>query len=623
MDRPQDARTGVIRRRTISRRGFFVFAGGIESSRRVDPFAGEDRGMRPSAAVWVLQVVVIAALYYAAARLGLTWQLPGTNASPVWPPSGIGFAAVMLLGSHSWPGIAVGAFLANLSSTGFATSAGICVGNTLEQVVGVALLRRLVGSRNPLDRAGDVFRFVVSAVAGCLLASLNGTLNLWGWGIISGERCWQVWLAWWLGDLAGILILAPVIYSLFQKSDVQWTRSRWCEAIALFASLAAATQFLFGDHRGWFDFELLDSLAYAVVPGLAWAAFRFGPRETALAAALMSAIAIVHTSNGHGPFSRTDRVSAADATRVLAAPSPDAGDEQRRRAEPLLMLQIFVLAIAVTSATLAGAVSERNRSEQRLRDLNVHLEQRVADRTAELQHANAALERSNHELDDFAHIASHDLKEPLRGINTYAGFLLEDYADKLDEDGQSKLHTLQRLTRRMEALIESLLMYSRVGRTELAIQDTDLNDTLAEIVESLEIRLRELGVEIRRPQPLPVVHCDRVRVGEVFRNLITNAMKYNDKPQRWIEVGCEQRPLNGNGSELVFHVRDNGIGIREKHLDSVFRIFKRLHGRDEYGGGTGIGLTIVKKIVERHGGQIWLESTFGEGTTFYFTLAKG
>ncbi len=582
--------------------------------------------MRTSAAVWVLQVVGVAAFYYAAARLGLTWQLPGTNASPVWPPSGIGFAAVMLLGYRVWPGVAIGAFLANLltlpsTTAGFATSLGICAGNTLEQVVGVFVLRCLVGPRNPLERAADVFRFVAAAGVGCLLGSINGTANLWWWGIVPSERCGQVWLAWWLGDTAGILILAPVIFSLSQKMEFQWTRSRSLEAVALFVSLAAATQFLFGDHRGWLELELLDSLAYAVVPGLAWAAFRFGPRETALAAALMSAIAIVNTSHGSGPFSRSGP-AAADAASV----GSDAGtvrhvDVQRRRAESLLMLQIFVLSIAVTSATLAGAVSERNRSERELRELNVSLEQRVADRTAELQQANAALERSNQELDDFAHIASHDLKEPLRGINTYSTFLLEDYSDKLDDDGKSKLNTLQRLTRRMEALIESLLMYSRVGRTELAVQETNLNETLAGIVESLEIRLKELGVEIRQSRPLPTVRCDCVRVGEVFRNLITNAMKYNDKPQKWIEIGCEQRLLDGaSGPATVFHVRDNGIGIREKHLDSVFRIFKRLHGRDEYGGGTGIGLTIVKKIVERHGGQIWLESQFGEGTTFYFTL---
>jgi signal transduction histidine kinase len=255
------------------------------------------------------------------------------------------------------------------------------------------------------------------------------------------------------------------------------------------------------------------------------------------------------------------------------------------------------------------------RVEERTRELQQELgERRRAE--AELAHRNEELRQSNKELDDFAYIASHDLKEPLRGIHNFSVFLLEDYADKLDEEGRSKLETLTRLSRRMEALIDSLLHFSRVGRVDLAIDRVDLNEILAEVLDSVGINLRELDVDVRIPRPLPVVLCDRARVGEIFYNLIVNAMKYNDKPEKWIEIGWrDHRPP-------VFYVRDNGIGIPEKHLDSIFRIFKRLHGRDKFGGGTGAGLTIVKKIVERHNGRIWVESMSGEGTTFYFTLEK-
>ena len=155
------------------------------------------------------------------------------------------------------------------------------------------------------------------------------------------------------------------------------------------------------------------------------------------------------------------------------------------------------------------------------------------------------------------------------------------------------------------------MIYSRVGRANLAIQETNLDEVVKEVRESLEIVLEERGVELRVPAPLPTLRCDKVRVAEVFRNLISNAMKYNDKPVKWIEVGYEAQ---------AFYVSDNGIGIREKHLDAIFRIFKRLHARDQYGGGTGAGLSIVKKIVERHGGRIWIESKFGEGSRFNFTL---
>lgn len=244
-----------------------------------------------------------------------------------------------------------------------------------------------------------------------------------------------------------------------------------------------------------------------------------------------------------------------------------------------------------------------------------------------------ALERSNKELDDFAYIASHDLKEPLRGIHNYSVFLMEDYQDKLDQDGVAKLKTLARLTQRMEGLIDALLHYSRVGRVDLAYHQTDLNQVLEDVVDSLHVTLNERGIEVRIPRSLPAIPCDAARIGEVFRNLIVNAMKYNDKPQKWIEIGytqngnasddvLEANGKNGGKGHLSFYVRDNGIGIREKHIDSVFRIFKRLHGRDQYGGGVGAGLTIVKKIVERHGGRVWVQSQFGDGTTFHFTLQE-
>lgn len=238
---------------------------------------------------------------------------------------------------------------------------------------------------------------------------------------------------------------------------------------------------------------------------------------------------------------------------------------------------------------------------------------RKADELAQL---NIQLERSNKELDAFAYIASHDLKEPLRGIHNYSNFLIEDYSETLNAEGKAKLNTLIRLTQRMEDLIDSLLHFSRLGRVDLSIQYTDLNSVINRILDLLSARIEETGVDIRIPRPLPTVYCDHVQVGEVFNNLIANAIKYNDKAEKWIEIGYVDHP----SLPTAFYVRDNGIGIREKHFEAIFRIFKRLHGPSKYGGGTGAGLTIAKKIVERHSGTIWVESTYGVGTTFYFTL---
>ena len=238
----------------------------------------------------------------------------------------------------------------------------------------------------------------------------------------------------------------------------------------------------------------------------------------------------------------------------------------------------------------------------------------------ELAKINIELKQSNAELDAFAYIASHDLKEPLRGIHNYSNFLIEDYSHVLNEDGVSKLQTLVRLSQRMEDLINSLLHFSRLGRVELAIYRTNLNDAIQQVLDLLRARIEETGVHISIPRPLPTVECDRILITEVFTNLISNAIKYSDRLDKWLEVGYLDPDSSLEDAPIVFYIRDNGIGIKERYLDNIFRIFKRLHSQNQYGGGTGAGLTIVKKIVERHGGRIWVESTFGSGSTFYFTL---
>jgi signal transduction histidine kinase len=232
------------------------------------------------------------------------------------------------------------------------------------------------------------------------------------------------------------------------------------------------------------------------------------------------------------------------------------------------------------------------------------------------------LERSNQELDDFAYIASHDLKEPLRGLFNHATFLLEDYKDKIDEDGVRRLTRLGLLCQRMERLINDLMYFSRLGRADLAVQETDPNAVIAEIQQMMETVLTERHARIVVPRVLPRIVCDKPRVTEVFRNLITNAVKYNDKAERVIEIGFLESAISDQGVERnIFYVKDNGIGIDPEYHHEVFRIFKRLQNApDGEENGTGVGLTFVKKIIERHGGSIWLESAPGKGTVFYFSL---
>jgi len=248
-----------------------------------------------------------------------------------------------------------------------------------------------------------------------------------------------------------------------------------------------------------------------------------------------------------------------------------------------------------------------------------------AERLAQL---NLELARSNEELDAFAYAAAHDLKEPLRGIHNFAGFLIEDYEDVLDEEGQARLRTLMRLARRMASLLDSLLDYSRVGRADLHPESIAVADVVADVVELLSVPLGQAGAEVSCDSDL-TVWADRSALREILLNLISNAIKYSDSPPR---ITVEARVVSsgdglvssdsgaGSTAATEFRVNDNGIGIPSELLIEVFRVFRRLHGRDDYGGGAGAGLTIARRIVEHHGGRIWAESQLGVGSSFAFTI---
>jgi light-regulated signal transduction histidine kinase (bacteriophytochrome) len=263
----------------------------------------------------------------------------------------------------------------------------------------------------------------------------------------------------------------------------------------------------------------------------------------------------------------------------------------------------------------------------RLRVLVLEL---VIARSERLADLNADLTRSNEELDAFAYVASHDLKEPLRGIHRYAHQLLESaQAQRVDQvESLQRIENLMRLTLRMDSLLDSLLHFSQVGRMELAFEDVDLNALVADAIEMTGARRSDSHCRIDLPRPLPVAQCDAVRVCEIYSNLLANAMKYKRRAEARIEVGYiradetadrPNAPAAAAGQD-VFYVRDDGIGIEKRHYGQVFRLFKRMHGRDDYGGGVGVGLTIVEKLVHRHGGCVWIDSTPGVGTTFFFTL---
>lgn len=264
----------------------------------------------------------------------------------------------------------------------------------------------------------------------------------------------------------------------------------------------------------------------------------------------------------------------------------------------------------LTSRDEIGALGQAfNRMADGLIQATVGLEQTVRERTEELA-------RSNRELDEFAYVISHDLKEPLRAIDAFSGFLSKGYGDRLDDDGNKYLRLVRESAVRMKDLIEDLLQLSRVGRGQRQREAVAVESLLEDVKKDLEFAITDKNVDLRTQSSLPTITCDPVHIKQVFENLISNAIKYNDKPEPIVEITCR----SDNGVH-TFSVRDNGPGIAEKFHGKIFRIFQRLVRREDY-EGTGIGLTICKKVVELHGGRIWVESSPERGSTFLFTVPK-
>jgi two-component system sensor histidine kinase/response regulator len=273
----------------------------------------------------------------------------------------------------------------------------------------------------------------------------------------------------------------------------------------------------------------------------------------------------------------------------------------------------------VVPETLRSKVSvfiELSKRTAALRRKNMELEaaeRALQERTQELAHRVEELARSNAELERFAYVASHDLKEPLRMVTSYTKLLAKRYKGRLDADADEFINYAVDGASRMEQLIQDLLLYSRVGIQELFFKPIDCELVLRRALANLQTATEETGAVITH-DPLPTINADDTQLVQVFQNLVSNAIKFRGDAAPRIHLSAKKEP-----KEWVFLVQDNGIGIEPQYSERIFVIFQRLHDRGEY-PGNGVGLAICKKVVENQGGRIWLESQLGKGTTFYFTI---
>jgi signal transduction histidine kinase len=541
-------------------------------------------------------LIAFTIIYYVAGKLGLRLAFLHPSATPVWPPTGIALAALLLLGSWIWPAIFLGAFLVNLTTAGsVGTSLGIAAGNTLEGLLGYFLLNRLAGGREVFTHVKGIFLFLgLAALASTTVSATVGVTSLAIGGYVNSEHYGDVWSTWWLGDATGALLVTPVI--------VLWALPphRDDRALAMKTSLAFVVLALVGlvIFAGWQALiPPAYPLSFLILPILVWIAFWLGPRQTSTALVLLAAIAIWGTLHGHGPF-------------ISANPN-----------ESLLLLQGFLGMIALTSLSLAAAVTEQRRAGFELEQLTQTLEQRVQERTLSLNTAVEELREHDHVKSALLSIVSHELRTPLTSIKGYVENMLDGLSGSLTEKQHLYLcrvkQNADRLTRRLNELLD--LSQIEAGKQQLHVQRLPVMGLIKEVLDEFHpmVQAKSLKLDVCNGGDLLEVMADEMKLQQVVGNLLQNAIKFTQAGGS-ITVGCREVDMN----RVEISVTDNGPGIPADELPDIFSKFYRGKSVATEVAGAGLGLAIAKGLIELHGGTIDVDSTVGKGTTMSITLSS-
>lgn len=545
--------------------------------------------MRPSHLLYLAKVALLFAIYFSTAKLGLMMDAVSGFATLVWPPTGIALAALLLFGYDLWPGIALGAFLVNFSAGAPALAAcGIAVGNTLEAVLGAYWLRRFPGFSGTLGRVQDVLGLVVvAALASTMVSATVGVSSLYFAGIVALSTYGSTWIAWWIGDMLGNLVVAPLLLTWGSAPRIQFKTRKIVEAGGVALLLIGIGLAVFGGlfptaQNGY-------PLTYMIFPPLIWAALRFGPRGAVSATSAMSVLAIWGTAEGFGPFAE-DTLSGS-----------------------LIFLQLFMGAVAVTVLFMAAVVTERREAEKTAREGEV----RISQLYAETKKQAAELERASKMQGDFTAMIVHDLRSPLAVIMG-AGTMMADGVMGSVNDEQTKwLGRIAANSRRLMDFVTAFLDLSKIeaGHIELHKEEVDLRGLIDTSIDDYLILARNKNISIasRLDPGLREIHADAWRLEQLLSNLLTNAIKFTPDDGH-IEVGAAP----DRGANVTLWVKDSGTGIPPQEIGKIFEKYRSANSPSYE--GTGLGLVICKMIVEAHRGKIWVESAEGKGTTFFCSL---
>ncbi|MCP4653498.1 MAG: hypothetical protein GY858_09000 [Candidatus Omnitrophica bacterium] len=587
----------------------------------------------------VLANVTIALVYYLIARLGLQ-LLPqkGTSIIAIWPTTGIAFAFLMILGYRIWPGILIGLLLSNsmapfFPSIAFKTtvisSFFVSISETLQALAGVFVLRHLTKRSYIFDHARDTFRFIIVAFFISSAPSTIAPITMYLFKQLTVDNFITGCITWWLAQALSVIVFVPLIMSWKNKLS-RLSFKKAAELAILFSLLIGICVILFLDI---FSSTFMISFIYMVIPFLLWAGFRFRLRTVSAAVALIVGFAAWGMVRNVSPF-------------PMAALS-----------ERLILLQAFLGIISVVAIILAALINERRQAEISLSKMNLNLERRVRDRTKQLTQVNIDLSKTLHkfevqqevlskmnkevvalyqdieiknhqlrELDelksDFVSSVSHELRTPLTSIKEGLAIVLDGSAGDTNDEQKEFLTIAKRNVDRLHRLINDVLRFEKLhyGKEAFQMRQNNINEAITEALRTQRTVIESKGLcaKTQLEESIELIFFDFDKIQQVLLNLISNAIRFTEKGNITITSFT-----NKSDDTIEVVVEDTGDGIRQEDINKLFIKFQQLGGSKERKiGGTGLGLAISKRIIERHGGKIWVESEYGRGSKFIFCLPR-
>jgi signal transduction histidine kinase len=556
------------------------------------------------------QIIFVALSFYGSACLGYFLTFENTIALPAWPPSGIAFALILLMGRQAWPGITIGSLIANLMShwndpslpvqTVIAISAFTAVAHTLEALIGSWLVRNWIRDDYPFTTSRGAFQFLFVAVLMCFAGALIGSCVLFSSQVVSAANVLKNCVSWLVGNVVGVLLFTPFILSLARKNQLKFSSEKALE-VCLFALGAMAITFLL--QVEYFSATIQRALPFLILPFFLWLAFRFELIVAMGGVLVVSLLAIFFTVQNQGPF-------------VLTEPYYS-----------MLLLQIFIAVMTVSTLVLSSTVKERTVAQRHLLEFNENLEAKVLMRTKalhdeigtrkqaeeKLQRSNLELSKRNTELDNFVYSVSHDLRAPIASV---LGLINLAKKDKDLAMKDTYLEMINNSALQQDHFIKEILDQSRNARLEVKREEILFKPIIDETFNQLSFatptgKAVEKIISIHQSKPF---YCDRWRLKVILNNIISNAIRYRNGRDPVIKVNVE---ITEKGAEVC--IEDNGKGIAREHLKHVCRMFYRA---TDDGAGSGLGLYIVKETIDKLNGSIEIDSIEGKGTTVQLLIPE-